>query len=194
MKRLLLSALAIASLGTASAAQLDFAKFGQSLAGWDATGQSCNYLFNDGTYRTLRPNVTATRNGGLFVSVVVEFDPRGGVDATGWLEFTFNSNNQLIAAQAKVRMIGKFVDTGAVRATEEAVGVGENAGTKLQNSDQVMIDLFNRLDQKMVDVRQAIEEKRDNSVVSRMKYGKFKRLNMSAALRHNANAVLRSVR
>ncbi len=125
--RLLIALLGVALSGAAHAGVvLDFERFGQSLGGWDGRKKKlADYEMSDNRYRTYRPEITRTPDGGLYISVRIDH-VRGlfASDDHASLEITVDKNGKLTTTRSSISIQGKRITSdliaGGVRGASQA--------------------------------------------------------------------------
>ncbi len=190
--------LAIALITPAFGIGFDTEGFGQRLNGWTEKGTAI-YDFSDAKYSTHKPTITATSDGGIYVSTQIDLMAFGDAGAVSHIDLTFSSGGTLLSAQLRSTIGRKTIDTGLVRrpeAPETPVAVEGKPAPKaapFHATEELIIDLFNRFDLEMRKVSEGKEaEKRD--LFSRLGGSKnAKSANLAAGLRHNCNLMLQHV-
>lgn len=180
----------------AFAVTFDLDAFGTALNGWDKK-RTANYTFTDAKYRTHLPTITPTPSGGIFVATRIDLLSGVGTAAICNLHLTFSSSGTLESAQIKGNVGHRSLDTGVVRrpdapaAPAAAEGAVPVPAKPFHATDELVAELFSSFDGEMKRLNTAAEaEKRD--LFARLA-GKPAH-DLSAALRHNLNLILRSVR
>lgn len=101
---------------------VDAERFGASLGGWSAKGdRAAEYELAGSEYRTYRPEVTKSPDGGIFVSVRI--DHRRGFlasDDHASLELNFGPDGSLESAQSKIAIQGRTISSELIRGTADA--------------------------------------------------------------------------
>ncbi len=180
MKRYsLISRAALAMLCTATLAfgnlRIDVDSFGTSLGGWKKRGTVAEYELSGSTYRTFRPEVSPTPDGGLFVSLRIDH-------VRGWLasndhavlEVTVGKDGGITSAKSSIAIQGRAITSDLIRGTADV-------GTQLTTADRsvkIGTDLVADLSAKML--RERIVESG--------------RVTFPAVLRHNYNMLFQSIR
>lgn len=99
--------------------------FGRSLGGWKADKKrAAEYMISGSKYRTYKPEVTPTPEGGIFVSLRI--DHRRGWMAnpdTANLELSFKPDGTLESAQSSLGFQGRKITSEVIRG-----GTGAGAG------------------------------------------------------------------
>lgn len=170
-----LSILAIAGQVLAGVS-VDEAEFGKSLGGWESKGgKAAEYPLSGANYRTYRPEVTPTPDGGIFISLRIDH-VRGWLssDDHAILEITVDKEGRVIAAQSSIAIQGRSVTSDVIRG-------GTEAGQKLAGVDravQIGTDLIADVSAKML----------------REKIVEAGRVSFPSALRHNYNLLYQTIR
>ncbi len=97
----------------AHAAAFDSAGFGQSLNGWTRDG-SAHYSLDGAEYRTLRPVVTPSEDGGETVAVTVLHRSDSWAEVSFQLEVAFAANGTAQSFRIHGTPRGQKVDTGLI--------------------------------------------------------------------------------
>lgn len=97
----------------ARAAAFDSAGFGQSLNGWTRDG-SAHYALDGAEYRTLRPVVTPSEDGGETVAVTVLHRSNSWAEVPFQLEVAFAANGTAQSFRIHGTPRGQKVDTGLI--------------------------------------------------------------------------------
>ncbi|HUF63165.1 MAG TPA: hypothetical protein VMN36_13900 [Verrucomicrobiales bacterium] len=95
---------------------LDIDDFGERLGGWEKKrGLAAVYRVSDSSYRTYRPAVTKTPEGGIFVSVRID-NVRGVFAANDHasLEITFDSGGRVVSARSSISLQGKRITSDLI--------------------------------------------------------------------------------
>ena len=178
MIRYLMLSILLAMAAANGGVVVDVGKFGESLGGWKADSKkAADYEISGSRYRTYRPAVTPTPNGGIFVSVRI--DHRRGwlaADDTASLELTFGPDGKLESARSTLAFQGRKITSDVIRATS-AAGTSM-AGTGIDHAVKISTDLVADLTSKLL--REKIVEPG--------------RVSFPAAIRHNFNLLYAAVR
>lgn len=154
---------------------LDQQALGDSLGGWDVKrDKAADYELSGSKYRTYRPEITPTPEGGIFVSVRIDY-VRGVFASNDFatLEMTFDAVGTLTSTQSSIAIQGKKITSDVMRSglkfgeAQGAVGAAVKMGG----------DLVANLTEKL---------SRENLVEAG-------RVTFPAAVRHNFNKVFQSV-
>lgn len=177
-KLLPLLALTAAALPASAEVIVDVEAFGEGLGGWSARkGQAAEYRISDAAYRTYRPEVSPSPDGGIYVSVRI--DHRRGFFASddhASLELSFSSDGSLVSAQSSLALQGRTI-------TSELIKGGSSAATSvaapgINQAVKVGSDLVADLSSKIL--REKIIEPG--------------RVSFPAAIRHNYNLLYKAVK
>lgn len=149
---------------------------GRSLGGWDSRGgKAADYPLSGAEYRTFRPEITPTPDGGIFISLRIDHI-RGWLSSNdhAMLEITVDSHGRIVSAQSSIAIQGRSVTSDLIRG-------GTGAGQQLAGVDhavKVGTDLVADISAKML----------------REKLVEAGRVSFPAALRHNYNLLYQSLR
>jgi hypothetical protein len=155
---------------------VDQDSLGQSLGGWNKqAGKVAEYPLSGADYRTYRPEITPTPDGGIFISIRIDH-VRGWLssDDHAMLEITVDSGGKVLSAQSSVAIQGRSVSSDLIRG-------GAEAGQKVAGVDravQIGTDLIADVSAKML----------------REKIVEAGRVSFPAALRHNYNLLYQAIR
>ncbi len=178
MARLLIISILLTMATASAGVVVDTEKFGRSLGGWKAdSGKAVDYEISGSRYRTYRPEVTPTPNGGIFVSVRIDHR-RGWLAAsdTASLELTFGSDGKLESARSVLAFQGRKITSDIIRTSTKA-GSGI-AGPGIDQAVRISTELVADLSSKLL--REKIVEPG--------------RVAFPAAIRHNFNLLYAAVR
>ena len=148
---------------------VDEETLGNSLGGWKArAGKAAEYPLSGANYRTYRPEITPTPDGGIFISIRIDH-VRGWLssDDHAMLEITVDKQGRVVSAQSSIAIQGRSVTSDLIRG-------GTDAGQKLAGVDravQIGTDLVADVSAKML----------------REKIVEAGRVSFPSALRHNYN-------
>jgi hypothetical protein len=160
-----------------SAVEIDQDAFGKNLGGWTKRGKgSAEYPLSGSVYRTYKPEISPTPDGGIFVSVRIDH-VRGWLasDDHAILEITVNSKGAIASAQSNIAIQGQSINSDLILGSNEA---GKQIVGTTERAVQIGADLVSNLSAKML---------RENIVEAG-------RVSFPAALRHNYNLLFQSVR
>lgn len=173
---LLISTLLAATLAASAAVSIDEEAFGKSLGGWrKSSNQVAEYPLSGATYRTYKPEISPTPDGGIFVSLRIDH-VRGWLSSNDHavLEITVGADGVIASAQSSIAIQGRSVTSDLIRS-------GTDAGQKLAGVDravQIGSDLVADISAKML----------------REKIVEAGRVSFPAVLRHNYNLLFQAIR
>lgn len=178
MKTIILSVAAVGSTAVfcMAAVKVDDEVFGNSLGGWKKRDhQAAEYPLSGATYRTYKPEVTPTPDGGIFVSVRIDHVRNWlASDDHATLEMSFSPTGMIVSAQSNIALQGLSVTSDVILGTNEAgrqLTGGEHAA-------QIGADLVSNLSAKML-LQNIVE-------AGRVSY--------PAVVRHNYNLLFQALR
>lgn len=169
-------AILITSLSAPGQVRIDEDAFGNSLGGWKKRSkQAAEYPLSGATYRTYKPEITPTPDGGIFVSVRIDH-LRGWLasDDHAVLEITVNPQGMIASAQSNIAIQGRSISSDVIRS-------GGQVGKEIVGADravQIGTDLVADLSAKLL----------------REKIVEAGRVSFPAVLRHNYNLLFQSIR
>jgi hypothetical protein len=155
---------------------VDEKKLGDSLGGWKVrAGKAAEYALSGANYRTYRPEVTPTPDGGIFISIRIDH-VRGWLssDDHAMLEITVDKEGRVVSAQSSIAIQGRSVTSDVIRG-------GTDAGQQLAGVDravQIGTDLIADVSEKML----------------REKIVEAGRVSFPSALRHNYNLLYQALK
>lgn len=178
MKAAIITLAACIALAANLAAEIkvDEAAFGKSLGGWrKRDNQTAEYPLSGSVYRTYKPEISPTPEGGIFISVRIDH-VRGllSSDDHAMLEITVNPLGVVTGAKSNIAIQGRSIASDVILGTNEA-------GRQLTGGDravQIGTDLVADLSAKLL---------RENIVEAG-------RVSFPAALRHNYNLLYQALR
>ncbi len=177
MKRVLtFLAMAGACLASVSAGvRIDEKTFGEKLGGWTKrANQAAEYPLSGSNYRTYKPEVSPTPDGGIFVSVRIDH-MRGMLasDDHAILEITINDKGTIVSAQSNIAIQGRAITSDVIKGgTDTARAAGADRAV------QIGTDLVADLSAKLL----------------REKIVEAGRVSFPSVLRHNYNLLFQSIR
>ena len=180
MKAILLSLVAFGSMALLALAEVnvDEEAFGKVLGGWKKRdNQAAEYPLSGTTYRTYKPEVTPTPDGGIFISVRIDH-VRGWLssDDHAILEITVNSKGVIASAQSNIALQGRSISSEVILGTNEAGKQVGAVGT--DRAVQIGTDLVADLSAKLL----------------REKLVEAGRVSFPSVLRHNYNLLFQAIR
>lgn len=172
----LVSAICATLLAAAAQVRVDDEVFGKSLGGWKKrANRAAEYPLSGATYRTYKPEISPTPDGGIFVSVRIDH-VRGWLasDDHAMLEITVNSKGMIVSAQSNIAIQGRSISSDIIRGVNEA---GHQA-VGMDRAVQIGTDLVADLSAKLL----------------REKIVEAGRVSFPAAVRHNYNLLFQAIR
>lgn len=155
--------------------QLDPHLLGKSLGGWSVKrGRAAEYELSGSKYRTYKPEITPTPEGGIFVSLRIDYC-RGMFASNDFatLEMTFGPQGTLTSTQSSIAIQGRKITSDLMR-TSLKLGETQGAvGAAVKMGGDLVADLTEKLS-------------RENLVEAG-------RVTFPAAVRHNFNKVFQAV-
>ena len=172
----LIAASALMASSAMAEVRIDEKVFGDSLGGWKKRDkQAAEYPLSGATYRTYRPEVSPTPDGGIFVSVRIDH-VRGWLssDDHAILEVTINNKGAIVSARSNIAIQGRSISSDLIR------GAGDTgkAAVGADRAVQIGTDLVANLSEKLL----------------REKIVEAGRVSFHAALRHNYNRLFQAIR
>lgn len=171
-----LIAFLITSLIATAQVRIDEEAFGNSLGGWKKRAkQAAEYPLSGSEYRTYKPEISPTPDGGIFVSVRIDH-MRGWLasDDHAVLEITVNSLGMISSAQSNIAIQGRSISSDVIRSTGKVGKEIVGADRAVQIGTDLVADLSAKL------LREKIVE--------------AGRVSFPAVLRHNYNLLFQSIR
>lgn len=157
--------------------EVDLEAFGKNMGGWTKRGNSAaEYTLSGSGYRTYKPEISPTPNGGIFVSIRIDY-VRGWLssDDHAILEITANSKGVIVSAQSNIAIQGRSVTSDLILGSNEA---SKQIVSGPERAVQIGADLVSDISAKML---------RENIVEAG-------RVSFPAALRHNYNLLFQAIR
>ena len=173
---LLIAAVLSSALSSFAVVSIDEAAFGTSLGGWKKRDKAvAEYPLSGSDYRTYKPEVSPTPDGGIFISVRIDH-VRGWLasDDHAILEITVNSKGAIVAAQSTIAIQGQSIKSDVILGGNE---VGKSILSP-ESAVQIGSDLVANLSAKLL---------RENIVEAG-------RVSLPSVLRHNYNRLFQSIR
>lgn len=155
---------------------LDIEAFGKSLGGWNAKGkEACDYDLSGSQYRTYKPEITPTPDGGIFASVRID-NRRGWLasDDHAVLEVTVDKNGAVVSAQSNLALQGRTISSDVIRTTGTVGGAVPGVGAAVKIGADLTADLSSKL------LREKVVEPG--------------RVSFPSAVRHNYNLLFQAIR
>ncbi|MFT3989989.1 MAG: hypothetical protein QM680_01135 [Luteolibacter sp.] len=172
---LTLTTLTLSAVACFSAPRIDTDAFGKSLGGWKKGGSTVDYPHSGSTYRTFKPEVSPTPDGGLFVSLRID-NVRGWLANNDYavLEITVSPKGNIASAQSSIAIQGRSISSDVIRG-------GTTAGQKMTGVDhavQIGTDLVADLTSKLL----------------QEKIVEAGRVSFPSVVRHNYNLLYQAIR
>lgn len=155
---------------------IDEQALGEKLGGWTKrSNQAAEYPLSGSTYRTYKPEISPTPDGGIFVSLRIDH-VRGWLssDDHAMLEVVFNNKGTIASAQSSIAIQGRAITSDLIKSTPEA---GKGLGG-VDHAVQVGTDLVADLSAKLL----------------REKIVEAGRVSFPAVVRHNYNLLFQAIR
>lgn len=175
-KFLTLAALLVSAHHSLAEVTLNDEAFGKTLGGWKKIkGTAAEYPLSGADYRTYKPEISPTPDGGIFVSVRIDH-VRGWLasDDHGILEITVDAKGVIASAQSTIAIQGQSIKSDVI--------IGSNEAGKVllspERAVQIGTDLVANLTAKLL---------RENIVEAG-------RVSLPSVLRHNYNRLFQAIR
>ena len=155
---------------------LDIEAFGKSLGGWAAKNKTaCDYDLSGSGYRTYKPEITPTPDGGVFASIRIDH-LRGWLssDDHAVLEVTIGKDGSIVSAQSNLALQGHTIASDVIRTGGTVAGATPVVGGAMKVGADLTADLSAKI------LREKIVEPG--------------RVNFPAAVRHNYNLLFQAIR
>lgn len=155
--------------------RIDEQALGDKLGGWTKRGnQAAEYPLSGANYRTYKPEVTPTPDGGLFVSLRIDH-MRGMLasDDHAVLEITVSEKGTIVSAQSNIAIQGRAITSDVIKAGGEVA-----KGSAAENAVKIGADLVSDLSAKLL----------------REKIVEAGRVSFPSVLRHNYNLLFQAIR
>jgi hypothetical protein len=178
MKSLLLTFAAVCAsvLVSSAGVRIDDEALGKNLGGWkNRSGKAAEYPLSGATYRTYKPEVSPTPDGGLFVSIRIDH-VRGWLssDDHAILEITVNSKGMIVSAQSNIAIQGRSISSDVIL----GAGAAGQQAVVMDRAVQIGTELVADLSAKLL----------------REKIVEAGRVSFPAAVRHNYNLLFQAIR
>ncbi|WP_205761037.1 hypothetical protein [Luteolibacter luteus] len=155
---------------------IDIDAFGKSLGGWNVKSKSaCDYDLSGSEYRTYKPELTPTPDGGVFASIRIDHR-RGWLasDDHAVLEVTITKEGTIASAQSNLALQGRTISSDVIRTGGTVGGGVPGVGAAVKVGADLTADLSSKL------LREKVVEPG--------------RVNFPAAVRHNYNLLFQAIR
>jgi hypothetical protein len=175
-KFLSLAALFVSALHSLAAVSIDEEAFGKSLGGWKKVkGTAAEYPLSGADYRTYKPEISPTPDGGIFISVRIDH-VRGWLasDDHAILEISVSGKGAITSAQSSIAIQGRSIKSDVILGGNEA----GKAILSPEGAVQIGTDLVADLSAKLL---------RENIVEAG-------RVSFPSVLRHNYNRLFQAIR
>ena len=174
IRRLILTFASLSGLALA-APRIDTEAFGKSLGPGGWKGDTVSYSLSGSDYRTYKPEISPTPDGGIFVSIRIDH-------LRGWLasndhavlEITVAPSGAIASAQSSLALQGLSISSDLIRGTASAGAGVAGVGAAVKVGTDLAADLSSKL------LREKVVE--------------AGRVTFPAVLRHNFNQLFQSVR
>lgn len=156
--------------------KVDDEVFGKSLGGWKKKdGKAAEYSQSGTVYRTYKPEVTPTPEGGIFISLRID-NVRGWMSSDDYavLEVTVGPQGVITSAKSNIALQGRSISSDVILGASEA---GKTI-TGAERAVQIGTDLISNLSAKFLNE----------------KIVEAGRVSFPAALRHNYNLLYQALR
>jgi hypothetical protein len=166
----------ISALHGFAGVEIDEDTFGRSLGGWTKKDKAAaEYPLSGSIYRTYKPEISPTPDGGIFVSVRIDY-LRGWLssDDHAVLEVTVSPKGGISSAQSSIAIQGKSIKSDMILGGNE----GGKAIMSTEGAVKIGTDLVADLSSKLL---------RENIVEAG-------RVSFPAVLRHNYNRLYQAIR
>lgn len=141
----LLSALAAPSVG------IDLEKLGKSLGGWEGRHEKyAEYVMADSRYRTFKPDITPTPDGGIYLSLRIDH-VRGlfAADDHAILELTVDREGQVQSTRSSVNIQGKRITSDLIAGGVRGAGKVASGNTPAEMAVSMGTSLVANLAEKL---------------------------------------------
>lgn len=104
--------------------RIDLEKLGKSLGGWKGKSEKfAEYVMADSKYRTFKPDMTPTPDGGVYLSLRIDY-VRGlfASDDHAVLELTLDKNGQVQTTRSSVNIQGKRITSDLIAGGVRSAG------------------------------------------------------------------------
>jgi hypothetical protein len=175
-KFLSIAAIFVSVLQSFAAVTIDDEAFGKSLGGWKKRNNTAaEYALSGADYRTYKPEISPTPDGGIFISVRIDHI-RGWLssDDHAVLEITVSPKGAIASAQSSIAIQGQSIKSDVILGGSEA----GKAILSPEGAVQIGTDLVANLSAKLL---------RENIVEAG-------RVSFPSVLRHNYNHLFQSIR
>jgi len=176
LKNVILAACCSLPGWVSAAPELDLDFLGEKFGGWESKrGAAAQYTVSGSEYRTWKPHVTPTVEGGFFVSVRI--DHLRGLLASNdhaSLELTFGKDGEILSARSTIALQGRKITSDVVKGASSVIGTASTADRMMKVGSDLVADLAAKL------LREKVSEPG--------------RVGFPAALQHNYHVLCLAVR
>ena len=171
----ILALLFVSLVASSAATTVDADDFAKSLGGWKKKDNYIDYPLSGADYRTYKPEVSPTPDGGIYVSVRIDHR-RGWLsnDDHATLDITVNAKGVIESAQSTIAIQGQSIASDVIVGTTQA---GSQILTP-ERAVQIGTDLISNLTAKLL-LQNIVEAGR---------------VSFPSVLRHNYNRLFQSIR
>lgn len=127
--------------------RLDEGILGESLGGWNAKrGEAAEYTITGTKYRTWKPHVTPTADGGLFLSLRIDH-VRGllASDDHASLELSFDTDGAILTARSTIALQGRKITSDVIKGVSGAGTAATTADRMVKMGTDLVADLTAKL-------------------------------------------------
>ncbi len=170
-----LTSIAAVTAFASAEVKVDEEVFGKSLGGWKKKENTADYKLSGSDYRTYKPEISPTPEGGIFISVRIDH-VRGWMssDDHAILEITVGPTGVISCAKSNIAIQGRSIASDLI----QGVNVAGKEITGAERAVQIGTDLVADLSAKLL----------------REKIVEAGRVTFPAALRHNYNLLYQALR
>lgn len=124
---------------------VDTEAYGESLGGWDKN-ETVTYELSGASYRSYKPEISPTPDGGIFVSVRIDHR-RGWLanDDHAVLEITFAKDGTVVNARSTLAVQGRTISSDLIRSSAEVGEQVPGVGGAVKVGSDLVADLSAKL-------------------------------------------------
>ncbi len=129
---------------------VDVDKFGKELGGWSAKGgKAADYLMSDSKYRTFKPVITETPDGGRYISIRID-NVRGVFNSNdhALLQITIDGQAKLVAIESSIHTQGQSVKSDVVLTSAKQTAAVLNSNIVVSAGLSLAKDLSDKIIQQ----------------------------------------------
>ncbi len=141
----------VITLPTLAGVTVDIKKLGKSLGGWDGRkAKYAQYEMADNHYRTFKPTITPTPEGGLFVSIRIDH-LRGllASDDHAVLETTFDKAGKVVSTRSIINVQGRKITSDLIAGGVRGAGRATSGASPAEVVVSLGSDLVANLTEKL---------------------------------------------